>query len=193
MLERPTMLELAERLGVTANPAQDHYDLVVVGGGPAGLAAAVYGASEGLKTVMVEREAPGGQAGPVEPDRELPRLPGRAQRLGPGAPRDRPGTPARRRAADGPGGGRPARGGLRAAGRAERRRRAERELRAGRLRRLLPPARHPRLPRADRRRHLLRRRDDRGARVHRPAHRGHRRRQLRRPGRGLLQRLRRPA
>jgi len=48
---------------VAAAPAQDHYDLVVVGGGPAGLAAAVYGASEGLKTVMVEREAPGGQAG----------------------------------------------------------------------------------------------------------------------------------
>jgi thioredoxin reductase (NADPH) len=63
VLERPTILELAERLGVAAAPAQDHYDLVVVGGGPAGLAAAVYGASEGLKTVMVEREAPGGQAG----------------------------------------------------------------------------------------------------------------------------------
>jgi thioredoxin reductase (NADPH) len=44
-------------------PAQDHYDLVIVGGGPAGLAAAVYGASEGLRTVLVEREAPGGQAG----------------------------------------------------------------------------------------------------------------------------------
>jgi thioredoxin reductase (NADPH) len=63
VLERPTILELAERLGVTGAPMQDHYDLVVVGGGPAGLAAAVYGASEGLKTVMVEREAPGGQAG----------------------------------------------------------------------------------------------------------------------------------
>jgi thioredoxin reductase (NADPH) len=63
VLERPTILELAERLGVAGTPAQDHYDLVVVGGGPAGLAAAVYGASEGLKTVMVEREAPGGQAG----------------------------------------------------------------------------------------------------------------------------------
>jgi thioredoxin reductase (NADPH) len=63
VLERPTILELAERLGVAVAPAQDHYDLVVVGGGPAGLAAAVYGASEGLKTVMVEREAPGGQAG----------------------------------------------------------------------------------------------------------------------------------
>ncbi|HEY3021960.1 MAG TPA: FAD-dependent oxidoreductase, partial [Solirubrobacteraceae bacterium] len=63
VLERPTVLELAERLGVAGQPAQDHYDLVVVGGGPAGLAAAVYGASEGLRTVMVEREAPGGQAG----------------------------------------------------------------------------------------------------------------------------------
>jgi thioredoxin reductase (NADPH) len=63
VLERPTILELAERLGVSGTPAQEHYDLVVVGGGPAGLAAAVYGASEGLRTVMVEREAPGGQAG----------------------------------------------------------------------------------------------------------------------------------
>jgi thioredoxin reductase (NADPH) len=63
VLERPTVLELAERLGVAGRPAADHYDLVIVGGGPAGLAAAVYGASEGLRTVMVERDAPGGQAG----------------------------------------------------------------------------------------------------------------------------------
>jgi thioredoxin reductase (NADPH) len=63
ILERPTMLELAERLGISAEPVGDHYDLVIVGGGPAGLAAAVYGASEGLRTVLVEREAPGGQAG----------------------------------------------------------------------------------------------------------------------------------
>jgi thioredoxin reductase (NADPH) len=63
VLERPTILELAERLGVAGQPAQDHYDLAIVGGGPAGLAAAVYGASEGLRTIMVEREAPGGQAG----------------------------------------------------------------------------------------------------------------------------------
>jgi thioredoxin reductase (NADPH) len=63
VLERPTVLELAERLGVAVAPASDHYDLVIVGGGPAGLAAAVYGASEGLRTVMVESEAPGGQAG----------------------------------------------------------------------------------------------------------------------------------
>jgi thioredoxin reductase (NADPH) len=63
VLERPTVLELAERLGVSAAPSTDHYDLVIVGGGPAGLAAAVYGASEGLRTIMVESEAPGGQAG----------------------------------------------------------------------------------------------------------------------------------
>lgn len=63
VLDRPSVLELAERLGVAGQPAQDHYDLVIVGGGPAGLAAAVYGASEGLRTLMVEREAPGGQAG----------------------------------------------------------------------------------------------------------------------------------
>jgi thioredoxin reductase (NADPH) len=63
VLERPTRRELAERLGIAVQPMEDHYDLVIVGGGPAGLAAAVYGASEGLKTVMVESEAPGGQAG----------------------------------------------------------------------------------------------------------------------------------
>ena len=63
VLERPTVLELAERLGVKSQPTQSHYDLVIVGGGPAGLAAAVYGASEGLRTVLVERDAPGGQAG----------------------------------------------------------------------------------------------------------------------------------
>lgn len=52
-----------ERLGISAQPVGDHYDVVIVGGGPAGLAAAVYGASGGLRTVMVKREAPGGQAG----------------------------------------------------------------------------------------------------------------------------------
>ncbi len=63
VLERPTIFELAERLGIARQPTAEHYDLVIVGGGPAGLAAAVYGASEGLNTAMVEREAPGGQAG----------------------------------------------------------------------------------------------------------------------------------
>lgn len=59
----PTDAELASTLGLTTTPAEDFYDLVVVGGGPAGLAAAVYGASEGLKTVLIERTATGGQAG----------------------------------------------------------------------------------------------------------------------------------
>src|SRR3954468_17034130 len=63
VLERPTVLELAERLGVTAQPTQSQSDLVMLGGGPAGVAAAVYGASEGLRTVLVERDAPGVQAG----------------------------------------------------------------------------------------------------------------------------------
>ena len=63
VLERPTLLEVAERLGLATAASEELYDLVIVGGGPAGLAAAVYGASEGLRTVLVEREAPGGQAG----------------------------------------------------------------------------------------------------------------------------------
>jgi thioredoxin reductase (NADPH) len=60
---QPQTHELAERLGLRTRAGLEFYDLAIVGGGPAGLAAAVYGASEGLKTVMVEREAPGGQAG----------------------------------------------------------------------------------------------------------------------------------
>ncbi len=55
--------EVAERVGLRTRAQTDFYDLAIVGGGPAGLAAAVYGASEGLHTVMIEREAPGGQAG----------------------------------------------------------------------------------------------------------------------------------
>jgi thioredoxin reductase (NADPH) len=55
--------EVAQRVGLRTRAQTDFYDLAIIGGGPAGLAAAVYGASEGLKTVMIEREAPGGQAG----------------------------------------------------------------------------------------------------------------------------------
>jgi thioredoxin reductase (NADPH) len=62
-LRRPTLADLAENAGLKTRAAEAFYDLAIVGGGPAGLAAAVYGASEGLRTVMVEREAPGGQAG----------------------------------------------------------------------------------------------------------------------------------
>jgi thioredoxin reductase (NADPH) len=59
----PSDTDLAGKVGLSTTPAKDFYDLVVIGGGPAGLGAAVYGASEGLKTVLVERTATGGQAG----------------------------------------------------------------------------------------------------------------------------------
>jgi thioredoxin reductase (NADPH) len=62
-LVEPTDAQLADTLGLTTTPSQEFYDLVVIGGGPAGLAAAVYGASEGLRTVLIERTATGGQAG----------------------------------------------------------------------------------------------------------------------------------
>ena len=60
---RPSIGELAARVGLSTTPATDFYDVVIVGGGPAGLGAAVYAASEGLRTVLVERRATGGQAG----------------------------------------------------------------------------------------------------------------------------------
>ncbi|MGD9571832.1 MAG: FAD-dependent oxidoreductase [Thermoleophilia bacterium] len=63
VLAAPDHREVAERVGLATRADAPFYDLVVVGGGPAGLAAAVYGASEGLRTVLVERDAPGGQAG----------------------------------------------------------------------------------------------------------------------------------
>lgn len=62
-LEHPTVREVSEKLGLFHKPTQSEYDLAIYGAGPAGLSAAVYGASEGLKTVVVERFAVGGQAG----------------------------------------------------------------------------------------------------------------------------------
>jgi thioredoxin reductase (NADPH) len=59
----PGLSELAAKVGLSTTPATDFYDVVIVGGGPAGLGAAVYAASEGLRTVLVERQATGGQAG----------------------------------------------------------------------------------------------------------------------------------
>ncbi len=63
VLRKPQPREVAARLGLPVSAAHDLYDLVVVGAGPAGLAAAVYGASEGLRTLLLDRHAPGGQAG----------------------------------------------------------------------------------------------------------------------------------
>lgn len=62
-LVQPGNAQIAEKVGLRTQAERPFYDLLIVGGGPAGLAAAVYGASEGLSTVMLEREAPGGQAG----------------------------------------------------------------------------------------------------------------------------------
>jgi thioredoxin reductase (NADPH) len=62
-LVEPSDAELADTLGLSTQLSQDFYDLIVIGGGPAGLAAAVYGASEGLRTVLIESTATGGQAG----------------------------------------------------------------------------------------------------------------------------------
>jgi thioredoxin reductase (NADPH) len=62
-LVQPTNVRLARELGIASRPSSERYDLVIVGAGPAGLATAVYGSSEGLSTALIEREAPGGQAG----------------------------------------------------------------------------------------------------------------------------------
>ena len=62
-LIEPTNVQIAQKIGLRTQAELPFYDLIIVGAGPAGLAAAVYGASEGLSTVMIERDAPGGQAG----------------------------------------------------------------------------------------------------------------------------------
>jgi len=65
VLREPTNRGLADRLGLQTAPERSVYGVVIIGGGPAGLAAAVYGASEGLKTLLVERGVPAGRRGPV--------------------------------------------------------------------------------------------------------------------------------
>lgn len=63
VLPNPELQQIADRLGLSNKPTHDLYDLIIVGAGPAGLAAAVYGASEGMRTLLVDQHGPGGQAG----------------------------------------------------------------------------------------------------------------------------------
>ena len=63
LLKVPSLIDIASRIGLNAKTKQQIYDVIIIGAGPAGLAASVYGASEGLSTLLIERKAPGGQAG----------------------------------------------------------------------------------------------------------------------------------
>ena len=63
VLQKPALPEVASKLGLTTAPIRDFYDVIIIGAGPAGLACALYCSTEGLRTILVEREAPGGQAG----------------------------------------------------------------------------------------------------------------------------------
>jgi NADPH-dependent 2,4-dienoyl-CoA reductase/sulfur reductase-like enzyme len=92
-----TVERVAAGLGMVAAPSRPGYDLVIVGAGPAGLAAAVNAASEGLRTVMVEAVAPGGQAGTTSMIENLLGFPGRHQRQRAGGPGGGAGAPVRRR------------------------------------------------------------------------------------------------
>ena len=100
-LRAPDVAEVARRVGISRPATRELYDLVVVGGGPAGLAAAVYGASEGLETALVERVAHRRPGRPELAHRELPRLPRRPQRRGSDRPGHAAGAQVRRRDAAG--------------------------------------------------------------------------------------------
>ncbi len=180
-LVEPDPADLASHVGLATRPAADFYDLVVIGGGPAGLGAAVYGASEGLRTVLVERSATGGQAGQSSRIENYLGFPtgcrGAAHRAGAAAGHSvRRGDP-HRAGGDRPGGGRLGPGGAvlrRVAGRRTQRDPGDRGV--------VPAARRAGLRRTGRLRRLLRLVAHRGARLSGPGrvHRG--RRQLGRAG-----------
>ena len=185
-LHAPSTAEVAAAFGFLSTPALPFYDLIVIGGGPAGLGAAVYGASEGLRTVLVEREATGGQAGQSSRIENYLGFPGG---ITGGELAWRATTQARRFGAEmlltsdvvEPGGVRvgPGRG-------AGQRQSAVGARRPPRHRRGLPAVGRPGPRRFHRERRLLRRHGDRGS-VLRRRRRLHRRgRQFGRPGRGVL-------
>ena len=191
-LRSPTLVDLADSLGLHTAASQPIYDVCIVGGGPAGLAAAVYAASEGL----VDR---GGRArgtrraGRAERgDRELPGLPARAERCRPGPAGDRAGLAVRGGDGAGPLGDRA--GGARSRPRrAARRGRRDRGAVGDRGQRgVVPAARRPGHRGARGSRHLLRRDGRRGGADRRRRGLPGRRRQLRRPGGAELRPARRP-
>ena len=188
LLRNPSNRQLAEALGLRRPLEQTVYDLVIVGAGPAGLAAAVYGASEGLNTVVLERAAPGGQAGRSMRIENYLGFPtgitgGRAGRARRRAGQQVRGEAGRRDAGHGPDLRQPLPGAA-----PRRRREGHDQVSADRHRGRLPPAGRRGLRALRGPRRLLRRHPHRGADVPRVGRGGRRRRQLRRPGRGLPRR-----
>ena len=192
-LIRPGLAELANAVGLSTAPTEEFYDLVIVGGGPAGLGAAVYGASEGLRTVIIERAAAGGQAGQssrienylgfpdgVSGDQLTERARRQALRLGAEliTARNAVGLEVQG----------PARVGWSSTTASS----VADHSGAARHRRLLPAAGRRRARRAGRPRRLLRLRLDPGDGLRRRPRDHRRRRQLGRPGRGVLRPARRP-
>ena len=182
-LLEPSGRALAEKLGLQTTASRPFYDLVIVGGGPTGLAAAVYAGSEGLRTVHPRARDHRRAGGHERRDRELPRLPERRVGRGPGAARDGAGQALRRGGADGARGHRDPRGGALPHGDAGRRHRAG-VLRAAALVRhagAAPRGAGHRGP--DGRGRLLRRRAHRGGGRARQGRADRRRRELGGPGR----------
>ena len=190
VLHGPSVSALAERAGVRRRAELEFYDLVIVGGGPAGLAAAVYGASEGLRTALIEREAPGGQAGQSSRIENYLGFPVGLSGADLARRATAQASPLRRRAPDRAGGDRDRRARAGAARGAGRSRPAGREGDHHRHRGRLPPPGRARHGGAVRPRRVLRRLAQRGRVVPRRARGGRRRGELGRPGGDLLRRLR---
>ena len=185
-LVAPSNSELAERVGLQTLASRPFYDLVIAGGGPAGLASAVYAASEGLKTLLVEQDAPGGQAGTSSLIENYLGFPSGRHRRRPGPPRGHAGQAVRRRAAGRPRGcGRAARGSVPNRP-AFQRHRGVVPCARDRQRPVRPRDRRPGHRAADRRRRLLRHRANRSGPLPRSGRQRRRRGELRRTGRTVF-------